>query len=125
MPPPGGDSPQRIGSPAPAVTGTVGLGCSRGTITTPAAIRCGPMRTAIVTGASSGIGADTARRLGRDGYHVMLVARRRDRLEELAAEIGNAHALAVDITTDDGPAQLRAHMETEHDGRLDLLVNNA
>jgi short-subunit dehydrogenase len=83
------------------------------------------MRTAIVTGASSGIGAQTARRLSRDGYFVMLVARRKDRLEELANELGNAHALAVDITTDDGPAQLREHMETEHEGRLDLLVNNA
>ncbi len=82
------------------------------------------MRTAIVTGASSGIGEEAARRLSREGYTVMVVARRADRLETLAAEIGGM-AIAVDLLDEDAPARLRAHMETHHDGRLDLLVNNA
>ena len=82
------------------------------------------MRTAIVTGASSGIGEATARRLARDGYTVMVVARRADRLEALAKEIGGM-PMAVDLLEDDAPATLREHMEAEHGGRLDLLVNNA
>lgn len=82
------------------------------------------MRTAIVTGASSGIGEATARRLARDGYTVMAVARRADRLEALAAETGGT-AVPLDLLADDAPAQLRAHVESHHDGRLDLLVNNA
>lgn len=83
------------------------------------------MRTAIVTGASSGIGEATARRLAREGYFVMVVARRADRLEALARDIGQAHALPLDLLDDDAPARLRAQAESEHGGRLDLLVNNA
>ena len=83
------------------------------------------MRIALVTGASSGIGADAARRLVRDGYHVVLVARRKDRLVELASELGAADALAADITKPKGPKKLRDHLEAKHGGRLDLLVNNA
>ena len=79
------------------------------------------MKTAIVTGASSGIGEATAQRLTREGYHVIAVARREDRLKAL--DVGGH--VALDLTEPDAPAKLREHVEAEHGGRLDLLVNNA
>ena len=81
------------------------------------------MKVAIVTGASSGIGEATARRLDRDGWKLILVARREDRLRTLARELRDAHPLAADVTHDDTPRRLRERAELE-DG-LDLLVNNA
>ncbi len=80
---------------------------------------------ALVTGASSGIGAATARRLAREpDARLVLVARREERLRELARELGGATVVPVDLTDADAPATLRARVEEEH-GRLDLLVNNA
>ena len=79
---------------------------------------------AVVTGASSGIGEATARRLARDGAQLVLVARREERLRALADELGGATVVAVDLTDDDAPERIRDAVESEH-GRLDLLVNNA
>ncbi len=79
---------------------------------------------AVVTGASSGIGEATARRLARDGADLVLVARREDRLRALADELGGATVVAVDLTDADAPARVKDAVESEH-GRLDLLVNNA
>jgi short-subunit dehydrogenase len=81
---------------------------------------------AVVTGASSGIGAATARRLAREpDAHLVLVARREERLRELADELGGATVVAVDLLDPGAPATVREALEREHDGRLDLLVNNA
>lgn len=83
---------------------------------------------ALVTGASSGIGAATARRLAADGAAVALVARRTDRLAETADEIrregGTAHVVSADITTRAGAEAAVVDAVTTL-GRLDILVNNA
>ena len=83
---------------------------------------------AMVTGSSSGIGAATARRLAAEGAAVALVARRRDRLDELAAAIradgGTALAVPADVTSQ--PQAATAVEQTVAGlGRLDILVNNA
>jgi short-subunit dehydrogenase len=77
----------------------------------------------VVTGASSGIGEATARRLDRDGWKLLLVARRADRLAQLAGELRDAEPLALDLTEPDAPERVRERAERE--GALHLLVNNA
>ncbi|MEU8040108.1 SDR family oxidoreductase [Streptosporangium sp. NPDC049078] len=81
-----------------------------------------------VTGASSGIGEATALRLAADGHHLLLGARRTDRLEQLTAKIttdgGSASFQRLDVTD---AADVRAFVSTarERYGRLDVMVNNA
>jgi uncharacterized protein len=77
-------------------------------------------RTAVVTGASSGIGEATVGRLTADGWRVLAVARREDRLRALGTPF-----LATDLTEEDAPARVRETVDAELGGRLDLLVNNA
>ncbi|WP_119354120.1 SDR family oxidoreductase [Azohydromonas sediminis] len=85
-------------------------------------------RVALVTGASSGLGAQFARTLARAGAAVVLAARRIERLKTLRAEIeaagGDAHVVALDVTDPDSIKSAVAHAETEM-GTLDILVNNS
>ncbi|MDQ0894843.1 SDR family oxidoreductase [Agromyces ramosus] len=83
---------------------------------------------ALITGASSGIGRATAVHLAQQGAAVALVARRKDRIDELAAAIedvgGTAYAIPTDIT-DRSQAEAAVAQAVERFGRLDILVNNA
>src|ERR1700693_3126845 len=78
-----------------------------------------PHRVAVVTGASSGIGEATARTLARQGFHVAAVARRAERIQTLADEIGGT-AIVADVTDDAAVDALAAQLS-----RVDVLVNKA
>ncbi|WP_327067290.1 SDR family oxidoreductase [Kitasatospora sp. NBC_01250] len=84
----------------------------------------GQRKVAVVTGASSGIGAATARRLAAEGFEVVLTARRTERIEELAKEIegqgGAARAITLDVTDRAAVDAFAAAL-----GQIDVLVNNA
>jgi hypothetical protein len=82
----------------------------------------GGRNVALVTGASSGIGTEFARALAKRGYEVVLVARRRERLDELAQELGSAHVVECDLADD--PQMVVRKLE-EMGLAVDLLVNNA
>jgi uncharacterized protein len=80
---------------------------------------------ALITGASSGIGEATARRLAREpDAKLVLVARREDRLQQLAQELGGATVVALDLIEPESPALVLEAIQREH-GELHMLVNNA
>jgi short-subunit dehydrogenase len=81
-------------------------------------------KVALVTGASAGLGVEFARQLSKRGYGLVLVARRKERLEELAQELGNARAVAIDLSKKDSAAKLLADLDVKGEV-VDLLVNNA
>lgn len=81
-------------------------------------------KVALVTGASAGLGVEFARKLAKRGHSLVLAARRKDRLEQLAKELGSARAVAIDLSKSNGAAKLMADLD-EHGESVDLLVNNA
>ena len=81
-------------------------------------------RVVIITGASSGLGAQLARAIGEAGGVPVLAARRADRLAGLTREVPNAHAVACDVTDESDRERLIDDVVAQH-GKLDGLVNNA
>ncbi len=79
---------------------------------------------ALVTGASAGLGVEFARQLSKRGHRLVLAARRKERLEELAAELGNARAAAIDLSRPEAVTELIADIEGAGED-VDLLINNA
>jgi short-subunit dehydrogenase len=81
-------------------------------------------KVALITGASAGLGVEFARQLSKRGHHLVLVARRKDRLETLAKELGNARAIALDLSKSGSAAKLLADLKAAGE-QVDILVNNA
>ena len=79
---------------------------------------------ALVTGASAGLGVEFARQLSAKGQRLVLVARRKERLDELAANLGNARAVELDLSTTRAAGTLMADL-ANHGETVELLVNNA
>jgi short-subunit dehydrogenase len=79
---------------------------------------------ALITGASAGLGVEFARQLSKRGHRLVLAARRKDRLDELAKELGNARTVAIDLSKANAAAELLADLEA-HGETVELLVNNA
>lgn len=79
---------------------------------------------ALISGASAGLGDEFARQLSQRGHRLVLVARRKERLDALTKELGNARAVAIDLSQAGAVAKLMADIDAagEH---VDLLVNNA
>jgi len=81
-------------------------------------------KVALITGASAGLGVEFARQLSKRGHALVLVARRKERLEKLAKELGNARAVAIDLSKASAAQKLIADLEANGE-QVDLLVNNA
>ena len=79
---------------------------------------------AVITGASAGLGVEFARQLAKRGHRLVLAARRKERLDELAAELGNARAVAIDLSKFGAAAELMANVQAAGE-QVELLVNNA
>jgi short-subunit dehydrogenase len=81
-------------------------------------------KVALVTGASAGLGVEFARQLSKRGHRLVLAARRKDRLEELAKELGSARSVAIDLSKANAATKLMADLDVNGE-TVDLLVNNA
>ncbi|HKH28615.1 MAG TPA: SDR family oxidoreductase, partial [Sphingomicrobium sp.] len=79
---------------------------------------------ALITGASAGLGAEFARQLSSKGHRLVLAARRKDRLDALVAELGNARAVEIDLSEPGSTAALMSDLQ-EAGEQVDILVNNA
>lgn len=79
---------------------------------------------ALITGASAGLGVEFAKALAKRGHRLVLLARRKDRLEAMAAELGNARAIAIDLAEAGSAVRLVSEIEAAGE-RVELLVNNA
>jgi uncharacterized protein len=78
----------------------------------------------LITGASAGLGAEFARQLAKRGQRLVLAARRKDRLDALAAEVGNARTIEIDLSEPGAAARLVADVEAAGE-TIDTLINNA
>jgi short-subunit dehydrogenase len=81
-------------------------------------------KVALITGASAGLGAEFARQLSQRGHRLVLAARRKDRLDALAKDLGNARAIAIDLSKSGSAAKLLADLEAAGE-QVEILVNNA
>ena len=81
-------------------------------------------KVALITGASAGLGVEFAKALSKRGHRLVLVARRKARLDELAKELGNARAVALDLSKAGAPAKLMADVAAAGEV-VEVLVNNA
>ena len=79
---------------------------------------------ALITGASAGLGVEFARQLSSKGHRLVLAARRKDRLDALVAELGNARAVEIDLSEPGATAALMRDLEKAGE-QVDILVNNA
>jgi len=79
---------------------------------------------ALITGASAGLGVEFARQLSVKGHRLVLAARRRDRLDALVAELGNARAVEIDLAQPGATGALMRNLEKGGE-QVDILVNNA
>ena len=83
-----------------------------------------PTPVALITGASAGLGVEFARQLSAQGHRLVLVARRKPRLDALAAELGNARTVEMDLSQPGATALLMANV-AKHGETVEMLVNNA
>jgi short-subunit dehydrogenase len=81
-------------------------------------------KVALITGASAGLGVEFARQLAKRSHRLVLAARRQDRLEAIAAEVGNARVVPTDLSQPGAAARLVADCDSAGE-EIDLLVNNA
>ena len=81
-------------------------------------------KVALITGASAGLGVEFARQLSKRGHALVLAARRKERLEELANELGDARAVAIDLSKPGAATKLVADLQAVGQ-EVEILVNNA